>query len=153
MASGPEPVLSARILKCSGSTCRPATETDQHCDREEDRRGLFNLLYLQNLRDTFTCQRTQTSRAAASASGSPTCSCLPSAAGTNGKDTSLHATFVQEQLIQFPPSAGQQLTCTNSRDVQKYHKLKKKKSLSGFQTFPFKGKTNQCRFVDEADKW
>lgn len=37
----PEPALSARILSCSGSICRLATETYQHCDREEDRPTYF----------------------------------------------------------------------------------------------------------------
>lgn len=94
----------------------------------------------------FAYWLTQRSRAAASASGSPTCSCLPSAAGINGKATSklrlAHMTFVQEQLIHFPPSLGQPLTCIwcnkQRRAKKKKHTHITWKSLSGKESFLFK---------------
>lgn len=141
----PEPALSVRILNCSGSTCRLATETDQRCGREKDRQHYFFLvlIFIQLWRFMFTYWLTQTSQAAASASGSPTCSCLPSAAGINGKVAMklhlVHMTFAQEQVSHFPPSLSQPLTCIRCNQQRHANKeILHEKSLSGKESFLFK---------------
>lgn len=37
MVTVPEPALSVGIRRCSGSTCRPLTGKDQHCEGQENR--------------------------------------------------------------------------------------------------------------------